>query len=98
MLFLTDLDPRARVKGSRDALGAQAVWAAAGRPLVGNLTTVTASVPAFTTLLVGLRLAERAAAEGKAESVEDAFLAWEQMRSEERRVGKECRSRGSPYH
>jgi len=86
MLFLTDLDPRARVKGSRDALGAQAVWAAAGRPLVGNLTTVTASVPAFTTLLVGLRLAERAAAEGKAESVEDAFLAWEQMAAYARHV------------
>ena len=24
--------------------------------------------------------------------------AWEEVRSEERRVGKECRSRWSPYH
>src|SRR5690606_40261891 len=31
----------------------------------------------------------------------DVLLAWENeafLRSEERRVGKECRSRGSPYH
>src|SRR3712207_8211627 len=26
------------------------------------------------------------------------YLAWETPRSEERRVGKECRSRWSPYH
>ena len=28
----------------------------------------------------------------------DALLRTEQLRSEERRVGKECRSRWSPYH
>jgi len=28
----------------------------------------------------------------------DAFEAWTKSRSEERRVGKECRSRWSPYH
>ena len=28
----------------------------------------------------------------------EAFLAWNTTRSEERRVGKECRSRWSPYH
>src|ERR1035441_1668227 len=33
-------------------------------------------------------------AEGESVGVEEAFLA----RSEERRVGKECRSRWSPYH
>ena len=26
------------------------------------------------------------------------FISWDQNRSEERRVGKECRSRWSPYH
>ncbi|WP_431924808.1 hypothetical protein [Micromonospora wenchangensis] len=77
-IFLTDVDPRARVKGSRDGLGAQAVWSAAGRPLIGNLTTVTDSLAGFTTLLVGLRLAELAAAD-KSESPTDAFLIWEQM-------------------
>ena len=28
----------------------------------------------------------------------DFFLTWDKSRSEERRVGKECRSRWSPYH
>ena len=28
----------------------------------------------------------------------DATGIWDSMRSEERRVGKECRSRWSPYH
>ncbi|GAA2331937.1 hypothetical protein [Dactylosporangium salmoneum] len=84
--FLTDLDPRARVKGSRDALGAQAVWSAAGRPLIGNLTTVTSSLAGFVTLLVGLRLAGRAVESGRAASLEDAFLVWEQMAAYARHV------------
>ena len=29
---------------------------------------------------------------------EDSAAAYDQLRSEERRVGKECRSRWSPYH
>ncbi|MEU5563609.1 hypothetical protein [Micromonospora musae] len=77
-LFLTDLDPRARVKGSRDGLGAQAVWSATGRPLIGNLTTVTDSLQGFTTLLVGLRLAELAASD-ELDNPTNAFLIWEQM-------------------
>ena len=28
----------------------------------------------------------------------DPYLPWNRWRSEERRVGKECRSRWSPYH
>src|SRR2546430_17581564 len=37
---------------------------------------------------------------GKAERVQGLFRAWrkQKQRSEERRVGKECRSRWSPYH
>ncbi|MFF5180691.1 hypothetical protein ACFY2Q_21905 [Micromonospora sp. NPDC000316] len=84
-LFLTDVDPRARVKGSRDGLGAQAVWSAAGRPLIGNLTTVTDSLPGFTTLLVGLRLAELAAAD-ELDNPTNAFLIWEQMAAYVRHV------------
>ena len=30
--------------------------------------------------------------------VEKLFELWQAARSEERRVGKECRSRWSPYH
>ncbi|WP_121398153.1 hypothetical protein [Micromonospora sp. M71_S20] len=84
-LFLTDLDPRARVKGSRDGLGAQAVWSATGRPLIGNLTTVTDSLQGFTTLLVGLRLAELAAAD-EFDNTTNAFLIWEQMAAYVRHV------------
>lgn len=77
--FFTDLDPRAAIKGSRDPLGAQAVWAALGRELVGNLTTVTQSVRGFTTLLVGLYLAERAAEADPSKAQVSAFLVWEQL-------------------
>ena len=83
--FLTDLDPRARVKGSRDGLGAQAVWSATGRPLIGNLTTVTDSLAGFTTLLIGLRLAEFASAD-ELDSPTNAFLIWEQMAAYVRHV------------
>lgn len=85
-MFFTEIDPRARVKGSRDPVGAQAVWATLGRPLVGNLTTVTTSVRGFTTLLIGLRLADRAVEQGKADSVVDAFLVWEQIAAYARHV------------
>ena len=39
--FLTDLDPQAAIKGSRDPLGVQPIWSRMGRHVVGNLTTVT---------------------------------------------------------
>ncbi|MCA9647328.1 MAG: hypothetical protein KC492_41850, partial [Myxococcales bacterium] len=54
MHFLTEIDPRAAVTGSRDPLGLQPIWSALGRELVGNLTTVTTSVRGFTTLMLGL--------------------------------------------
>ncbi|MGC5332866.1 hypothetical protein [Micromonospora sp. DT62] len=78
VVFLTELDPRARIKGSRDGLGAQPVWSAMGRPLIGNLTTVTRDLAGFITLLVGLRLAELSPAQDDA-GRQAAFLVWEQM-------------------
>src|ERR1044072_4136812 len=59
--FLTDLDSRAAVKGSRDPLGIQQIWTRMGRHVVGNLTTVSNSVRDFTTLLLGYYFAERIA-------------------------------------
>jgi hypothetical protein len=61
--FLTDLDSRAAVKGSRDPLGIQPIWARFGRHVVGNLTTVSSSVLDFTTLLLGYWFVERIADE-----------------------------------
>jgi hypothetical protein len=77
--FLTDLDSRAQVKGSRDPLGAQSVWTRFGRHVVGNLTTVTNSVRDFTTLLPGYYFAERVAADLGPGSELSTFLKWEQL-------------------
>lgn len=77
--FFTELDPRAAIKGSRDPLGVQSIWAGLGRELVGNLTGVTQSVRGFTTLLVGLHLAERVAEQDRSRSPVSAFLVWEQL-------------------
>jgi hypothetical protein len=81
MPFLTDLDERAEVKGSRDPLGLVPLWSKLGREVVGNLTTVTNSVRGFTTLLVGLELAEiiRDELRGDAPPALDVFLRVEQL-------------------
>jgi hypothetical protein len=77
--FLTDIDPQAAVKGSRDPLGLQAIWVRLGRHVVGNLTTVTTSVRDFTTLVLGYYFAERVANEGLGDGDLAVFLRWEQL-------------------
>ena len=77
--FLTDLDERARVKGSRDPLGVQAIWTHFGRHVVGNLTTVTNSLRDFTAHLLGYYFAERVARENGRGSELETFLKWEQL-------------------
>lgn len=77
--FLTALDERARIKGSRDPLGLQAIWARFGRHVVGNLTTVTQSLREFTVLLLGIDLAERVAEERGPGTELETFIRWEQI-------------------
>lgn len=77
--FLTDLDSRAAVKGSRDPLGIQQIWTRVGRNVVGNLTTVSNSVRDFTTLLLGYYFAERLANELGPGTELATFLKWEQL-------------------
>lgn len=77
--FLTDLDPRAAVKGSRDPLGIQQIWTRLGRHVVGNLTTVSNSVRDFTVLMLGYYFAEQLAQELGAGSELATFLKWEQL-------------------
>lgn len=77
--FLTDIDPQAAVKGSRDPLGVQTIWARLGRHVVGNLTTVTTSVRDFTTLILGYYFAERVANEVEGGGDLAVFLRWEQL-------------------
>src|SRR5438094_6701230 len=77
--FLTDLDSRAAVKGSRDPLGIQQIWTRLGRHVVGNLTTVSDSVRDFTTMLLGYYFAARLADELGPGTELGTFLKWEQL-------------------
>lgn len=77
--FLTDIDPQVAVKGSRDPLGLQTIWARLGRHIVGNLTTVSTSVRDFTTLILGYYFAERVANEAPSDGDLAVFLRWEQL-------------------
>jgi hypothetical protein len=77
--FLTDVDTRAAVKGSRDPLGIQSIWTRFGRHVVGNLTTVSDSIRDFTTLLLGYFFAGRLAEGGDSGSELAVFLRWEQL-------------------
>ena len=79
MPFLTDLDSRAAIKGSRDPLGVQAIWTRMGRHVVGNLTTVSTSVRDFTVTMLGYYFAERVAEESGASDDLNVFLRWEQL-------------------
>ena len=81
MPFLTDLDERAKVKGSRDPLGLVPIWSRFGREVVGNLTTVSNSVRGFTTLLLGLYFADEIQEidRGEEQSMLDLFLKFEQL-------------------
>lgn len=81
VVFLTLEDPHARIKGSRDPLGVQPVWAHLGRRVVLNLTTVTTSIRGFTVLLLGRWWCERLVGEGtiREEDVLSTFLRWEQI-------------------
>jgi hypothetical protein len=79
--FLTEIDPRAAVKGSRDPLGLQPIWTRFGRQVVGNLTTVTTSLRNFTTWMLGLHFAEELIASKKASEEErvNLFMKFEQL-------------------
>ena len=81
MHFLTEIDPRAAIRGSRDPLGLQPIWTRMGREVVGNLTTVTRSARNFTTLMLGLYFADELINQGKADESKRAalFLKFEQL-------------------
>lgn len=81
MAFLTLEDPNAKIKGSRDPLGVQPVWAAFGRHVVTNLTTQSTSVRGFTILLLGRYFAARLIEDGTVSQEEalNVFLRMEQI-------------------
>jgi len=77
--FLTDLDSRAAVKGSRDPLGIQSIWTRFGRHVVGNLSTVSNSVRDFTIAILGHYFTEQVAEAVGPGTDLDTFLKWEQL-------------------
>lgn len=83
MPFFTELDPNARVKGSRDPLGFEIIWTNFGRRLIKNLTTVTDNLEDFAIGLVGHVFAHDAAtahnAKGDQIELSDYFLRFEQL-------------------
>jgi hypothetical protein len=94
--FLTDLDSRAAVKGSRDPLGIQQIWTRLGRHVVGNLTTVSNSARDFTTLILGYHFAAQLAEELGPGSELATFLKWEQLAAYARGlVNKDWQFRGT---
>ena len=56
MYFLTEKDPNYSVKGSRDPLGFQVIWQAAGRRLIPYLSTVSITVMDFQILSIAFAL------------------------------------------
>ena len=77
--FLTEVDSRAQVKGSRDPLGVMMLWSHFGRRVVVNLTTVSTSLRDFTVRIVGQCLVERVVEEKGAGDEVGTFLRWEQL-------------------
>ncbi len=94
--FLTDLDTRAAVKGSRDPLGVQPIWTRFGRRIVGNLTTVSTSVRDFTALLMGYYFVQRIEDAGGTEAPMSVMLKWEQLAAYARaEINKDWTFRGT---
>lgn len=93
--FLTDIDPQAAVKGSRDPLGVQTIWSRLGRHVVGNVTTVSTSMRDFTTTTLGYYFVERISEAGGKDGDLAGFLRWEQLAAHARfRVNNDDRLRG----
>lgn len=70
-------DDRARPKGSRDPLGAEATWSFLGRRIVGNLTTVTANLDNFIVALLCCHFANQN--QPDVELIQERYLRAEQV-------------------
>ena len=77
MYFITEQDPNYSIKGSRDPLGFQVVWQAAGRKLIPHLSTVSNNIKDFQILSLSYALKKRLSIEDK--QFESFFLRFEQM-------------------
>lgn len=94
--FLTALDTRAAIRGSRDPLGVQPIWMHFGRKVVGNLTTQTTSVRDFTIAMLGFWFIEQLSSMDSVDSELAVFLRWEQLAAYARAgVNRETGFRGT---
>ena len=93
--FLTELDSRAAIKGSRDPLGIQPLWSRLGREVIGNLTTVSSSVPDYAVLLLGFHFIEVIAKTQGSEHDLGTFLKWEQLAAYARGNNNDFQFRGT---
>jgi hypothetical protein len=75
--IFSSFDDRARPKGSRDPLGAEASWSFLGRKIVGNLTTVTGNLDNFMVALLCCHYAYEEQAE--TERIQERYLRAEQV-------------------
>jgi len=73
-------DDRARPKGSRDAIGAEAVWSHLGRKIVGNLTTVTSNLDNFMVALLCCHYAHQTGRDAPSSvAIQERYLRAEQV-------------------
>src|SRR3712207_1256094 len=101
--FADEVTRVAREVGTEGKLGGQAeVKGVAGtwrdltenvNQLAGNLTAQVRNIAQVTTAVAQGDLSQKITVDARGE-----ILEFKETRSEERRVGKECRSRWSPYH
>lgn len=77
MYFITESDPNYTIKGSRDPLGFQVIWQAAGRSIVPHLSTVSAAIRDFQILCIAYALKKELQITD--ETFEPFFMRIEQM-------------------
>lgn len=77
MYFITEKDPNYSIKGSRDPLGFQVIWQAAGRKLIPYLSTVSANIKDYQILCLAYALKKELKIEDR--QFEPFFLRFEQM-------------------
>ena len=76
-IFLSQLDPRQRPKGTRDSLGFEQIWTFYGRKIVVGITTITSSLDNFIVALLGFYLSEEYAGDNKDKA--NFFMRYEQL-------------------
>lgn len=92
MYFLTEKDANYSIKGSRDPLGFQVIWQAAGRKLIPNISTVSNNIIDFQILCLAYTFKNELKIEDK--DFESFFIRFEQIMAYIRLENKIDKERG----